>query len=117
MKTYRLTTAALALSGMIIGGMIMAGGLAIGSSPASALQPAASTPSPDHQANITSSSGGAPFDRHLYSPYSPATLTGLAGGGSTYFGGGYLIRGATQATLAGLFGGGYSGIGSGYLIR
>jgi hypothetical protein len=113
MKTYRLTAAALAVSGL----------LAIGATQISATpgdqahQPAVSTPSPDHQANVTSSSGGAPFDRHLYSPYLPASLTGFAGGGFYNIGGSYLIRGASQATLTSLSGGASTTFGGGYLIR
>jgi hypothetical protein len=88
MKTYRLAAVALAASGL----------LAIGATQITAMpgdqghRPAVSTPSPDHQANVTSFSGGAPFDRHLYPSYSPASLTGFFGGGYTGIGGGYLVR-------------------------
>jgi hypothetical protein len=67
MKIFRLT-AALAVSGLFGFGATQ-----VAATPgAQAHQPAVSTPSPDHQANVTSLAGGAPFDRHLYSPYSTA---------------------------------------------
>jgi len=113
MKTYRLTAAALA-----VGGLLAIGATQItAATGVQAHQPAVSTLSPDHQANVTSSSGGAPFDRHLYSPYYPASLTGFSGGGFTSIGGGYLVRGANQASLTGFFGGGFNNFSSTYLIR
>jgi hypothetical protein len=82
MKIFRLTAAALA-----VGGLLGFGATQVAATPgAQAHQPVVSTPSPDHQANVTSLSGGAPFDRHLYSPYSSASLTGyFFDGGSIGF--------------------------------